>query len=253
MKSIRIRGMAIEKGVNENYMEKKVILAIDDEPHIQELLEYNLTKAGFLVLRADTGERGLELLGSAQVDLVLLDCMLPGMDGMEVLRRIRDEEKLCRLPVMMLTAKGEEIDKVLGLELGADDYLSKPFGIRELEARIKALLRRSGSNSERIRSKEHFQAGDLVINHEAREVTLQGLLVTLSRKEYELLHLLITHPNRVFTREQLLEQIWGYAYLGETRTVDVHIRSLRKKLEENPEKPRYIQTVRGIGYKFTKQ
>ena len=182
-----------------------------------------------------------------------MDCMLPGMDGMEVLRRIRDEEKLCRLPVMMLTAKGEEIDKVLGLELGADDYLSKPFGIRELEARIKALLRRSGSNSERIRSKEHFQAGDLVINHEAREVTLQGLLVTLSRKEYELLHLLITHPNRVFTREQLLEQIWGYAYLGETRTVDVHIRSLRKKLEENPEKPRYIQTVRGIGYKFTKQ
>jgi len=233
-------------------MEKKIILTIDDEPHILELLEYNLAKAGYKVLRAETGEKGLEVLRSAQVDLVLLDCMLPGMDGMEVLREIRADLQLSLLPVMMLTAKGEEIDKVLGLELGADDYLSKPFSLRELEARVKALLRRSALTHRGTQPKEQFQSGGLVVNHEAREVTLHGTPVILSRKEYELLHMLITHPNQVFTREQLLEQIWGYDYFGETRTVDVHIRSLRKKLEKNPEQPEYIRTVRGIGYKFVK-
>lgn len=233
-------------------MEKKIILTIDDEPHILELLEYNLAKAGYKVLRAETGEKGLEVLRSVQVDLVLLDCMLPGMDGMEVLREIRADLQLSLLPVMMLTAKGEEIDKVLGLELGADDYLSKPFSLRELEARVKALLRRSALTHRGTQPKEQFQSGGLVVNHEAREVTLQGTPVILSRKEYELLHMLITHPNQVFTREQLLEQIWGYDYFGETRTVDVHIRSLRKKLEKNPEQPEYIRTVRGIGYKFVK-
>lgn len=233
-------------------MEKKVILTIDDEPHILELLEYNLAKAGYKVLRAETGEKGLEVLRSVQVDLVLLDCMLPGMDGMEVLREIRADLQLSLLPVMMLTAKGDEIDKVLGLELGADDYLSKPFSLRELEARVKALLRRSALTHRGTQPKEQFQSGGLVVNHEAREVTLQGTPVILSRKEYELLHMLITHPNQVFTREQLLEQIWGYDYFGETRTVDVHIRSLRKKLEKNPEQPEYIRTVRGIGYKFVK-
>lgn len=186
------------------------------------------------------------------MDLVLLDCMLPGMDGMEVLREIRADLQLSLLPVMMLTAKGDEIDKVLGLELGADDYLSKPFSLRELEARVKALLRRSALTHRGTQPKEQFQSGGLVVNHEAREVTLQGTPVILSRKEYELLHMLITHPNQVFTREQLLEQIWGYDYFGETRTVDVHIRSLRKKLEKNPEQPEYIRTVRGIGYKFVK-
>lgn len=233
-------------------MDKKIILTIDDEPHILELLEYNLTRAGYRVLQADTGEKGLELLRSTQVDLVLLDCMLPGMDGIEVLREIRGASGLSALPVMMLTAKGEEIDKVLGLELGADDYLTKPFGIRELEARVRALLRRSGQSQREVRPEERFVAGELTINHAAREVTLHGLLVVLSRKEYELLYLLVTNPNRVFTRDQLLEQIWGYEYFGETRTVDVHIRSLRKKLEQDPEQPRYIHTVRGIGYKFVK-
>lgn len=233
-------------------MGKKVILTIDDELHIRELLEYNLTKAGYEVLGAETGEKGLELLRTAQVDLVLLDCMLPGMDGVEVLRRIRAGSELSSLPVMMLTAKGEEIDKVLGLEMGADDYLSKPFGIRELEARVKALLRRSSSEKMDVQPEETLQIGDLAINHAAREVKLQGKPVPLSLKEYELLYLLVSHPNRVYTREQLLEQIWGYAYSGETRTVDVHIRNLRKKLEQDPEKPEYIRTVRGIGYKFVK-
>ena len=238
--------------MKETSMEKKIILTLDDEPHILELLEYNLAKAGYKVLRAETGEKGLEVLRSAQVDLVLLDCMLPGMDGMEVLREIRADLQLSLLPVMMLTAKGDEIDKVLGLELGADDYLSKPFSLRELEARVKALLRRSALTHRGTQPKEQFQSGGLVVNHEAREVTLQGTPVILARKEYELLHMLITHPNQVFTREQLLEQIWGYDYFGETRTVDVHIRSLRKKLEKNPEQPEYIRTVRGIGYKFVK-
>lgn len=233
-------------------MGKKVILTIDDELHIRELLEYNLTKAGYEVLGAETGEKGMELLRTAQVDLVLLDCMLPGIDGVEVLRRIRASSEFSSLPVMMLTAKGEEIDKVLGLEMGADDYLSKPFGIRELEARVKALLRRSSPEKMEVQPDVTLQVGYLSINHVAREVRLQGTPITLSLKEYELLYLLASHPNRVYTREQLLEQIWGYAYSGETRTVDVHIRNLRKKLEQDPEKPEYIHTVRGIGYKFVK-
>lgn len=233
-------------------MGKKVILTIDDELHIRELLEYNLTKAGYEVLGAETGEKGMELLRTAHVDLVLLDCMLPGIDGVEVLRRIRASSEFSSLPVMMLTAKGEEIDKVLGLEMGADDYLSKPFGIRELEARVKALLRRSSPEKMEVQPDATLQVGYLSINHVAREVRLQGTPITLSLKEYELLYLLASHPNRVYTREQLLEQIWGYAYSGETRTVDVHIRNLRKKLEQDPEKPEYIHTIRGIGYKFVK-
>lgn len=233
-------------------MGKQVILTIDDEQHIRELLEYNLTKAGYKVLGAETGEKGLELLKKAQVDLALLDCMLPGIDGVEVLRRIRADSMLASLPVIMLTAKGGEIDKVLGLEMGADDYLSKPFGIRELEARVKALLRRSTPGKMEVQSEPKLLAGDLEIDHGAREARLRGESVTLSLKEYELLYLLASHPNRVYTREQLLEQIWGYAYLGETRTVDVHIRNLRRKLERIAKKPEYIQTVRGIGYKFVK-
>ena len=233
-------------------MGKQVILTIDDEQHIRELLEYNLTKAGYKVLGAETGEKGLELLKKAQVDLALLDCMLPGIDGVEVLRRIRADSMLASLPIIMLTAKGDEIDKVLGLEMGADDYLSKPFGIRELEARVKALLRRSTPGKTEVQSEPKLLAGDLEIDHGAREARLRGEPVTLSLKEYELLYLLASHPNREYTREQLLEQIWGYAYLGETRTVDVHIRNLRRKLERIAKKPEYIQTVRGIGYKFVK-
>lgn len=230
----------------------KKILAIDDEPHILELLEYNLTKAGYEVRKAETGEAGLKILEAEQIDLVLLDCMLSGIDGMEVLKRIRASREFASMPVMMLTAKGEEIDKVLGLEMGADDYLSKPFGIRELEARVKALLRRSSRESAEKPADEKLCVGELELNYTAREVTLQGKPVVLSLKEYELLHLLVSHPSRVYTREQLLEQIWGYTYSGETRTVDVHIRNLRRKLEQNPEEPQHICTVRGIGYKFVK-
>ena len=231
-------------------MAKKIILTIDDEEHIQDLLEYNLEKNGYEVLRAETGEKGLAILKNMQVDLVLLDYMLPGMDGIEVLKNIRSSQELVTLPVIMLTAKGEEFDKVLGLEMGADDYLSKPFGIRELLARIKALLRRSSLEKIETQPEEKLLIGELVINNTAREVTVGGEPITLSLKEFELLYLLASHRNRVFTREQLLELIWGYEYSGETRTVDVHVRNLRKKIEPDPEQPQYIQTVRGMGYKF---
>jgi len=231
-------------------MIKKVILTIDDEEHILDLLEYNLEKNGYEVLRADSGEKGLAVMKAAQVDLVLLDHMLPGMDGMEVLRQIRSDKALERLPVIMLTAKGEEIDRILGLEMGADDYISKPFSVRELLARVKALLRRSCQEHAELQTEEKLILGDLVINNTAREVTVSGELITLSMKEFELLHLMAGSRNRVFTREQLLELVWGYEYSGETRTVDVHIRNLRKKIESDPEKPQYIQTVRGMGYKF---
>ena len=231
-------------------MAKKVILTIDDEEHILDLLEYNLEKGGYAVLRAETGEKGMQVLKNTQVDLVLLDYMLPGMDGLEVLKAIRLQEGLAKLPVIMLTAKGEEIDKVLGLEMGADDYISKPFGIHELMARVKALLRRAGMETVEATQEETILVGDLLINNTAREVRIKGEPVALSLKEFELLHLFATHRNRVFDRDQLLELIWGYEYSGETRTVDVHIRNLRKKIEQDPDHPAYIRTVRGVGYKF---
>lgn len=231
-------------------MAKKVILTIDDEEHILDLLEYNLEKNGYEVLRAETGEKGLAILKTMQVDLVLLDYMLPGMDGIEVLKSLRADKNLSAMPVIMLTAKGEEIDKVLGLEMGADDYISKPFGIRELLARVKALLRRSSLEKIESEPEDKITAGDLIINNTSREVYMDGKPVFLSLKEFELLYLLASHRNRVFTREQLLELIWGYEYSGETRTVDVHVRNLRKKIEKDPDHAQYIQTVRGMGYKF---
>ncbi|MCI8418321.1 MAG: response regulator transcription factor [Lachnospiraceae bacterium] len=236
-------------------MEKKVILVVDDEEHILDLLEYNLQKENYAVLRAGDGEQGLKLLREEQVDLVLLDWMLPGIDGMEVLRQIRREKRFLHLPVIMLTARGEEIDKVLGLELGADDYISKPFGVRELLARVKAHLRRSAwerpqAQEEAGDAKNILRLGELVVDYGARELWVRGKKVPLSRKEFELLYLLASHRNQVFGREQLLDLIWGYEYMGETRTVDVHIRNLRRKIEEEPEQPIYIQTVRGVGYKL---
>ena len=230
-------------------MAKKVILTIDDEEHILDLLEYNLEKNGYEVLRAETGEKGLAILKTMQVDLVLLDYMLPGIDGIEVLKSLRADKNLSAMPVIMLTAKGEEIDKVLGLEMGADDYISKPFGIRELLARVKAQLRRykqfSGGGGSAV-----LTHGDLTLDREGVTVTAAGKPVTVTAREFDILTLLMEHPKKVFTREQLLELIWGYEYSGETRTVDVHVRNLRKKIEKDPDHPQYIQTVRGMGYKF---
>lgn len=214
-----------------------------------ELLEYNLVRNGYDVVRAGTGGEALSVLRDRPVDLVLLDCMMPEMDGLDVLRAIRSDLKLVKMPVILLTARSDEMDKVLGLELGADDYISKPFGVRELLARVKALLRRCEAE-EVSEGAEKIRIGTLVLNEVAREVFVNGCPVTLSLKEFDLLRLLVKNRNRVFTREQLLDQVWGYEYSGETRTVDVHVRSLRKKLEEDPEDPQYIRTVRGVGYKF---
>ena len=230
---------------------KKVILTVDDEEHILELIGYNLEINGYDVLKADSGEAALKLLQSEHVDLVLLDRMLPGIDGIEVLKEIRTDKNLKNLPVILLTAKTEEFDKVVGLEIGADDYIGKPFGIHELIARIKAVLRRAGEGEEEEEAQEEIlELDNLVINYTTRVVTVDGREVELSLKEFELLYLLAGNRNRVFSRDTLLEKIWGYDYMGETRTIDVHIRNLRKKIERDPDNPEHIKTVRGIGYKF---
>lgn len=231
-------------------MSQKTILAVDDEEHILELIAYNLEAGGYRVRKAETGERALEILETDQVDFVLLDLMLPGIDGIEVMKRIRSHPELQRLPIIMLTAKSDEISKVIGLELGADDYLGKPFGVHELLARIKAVLRRTGGELSADNADERLTVGGIIINKSTREVTVDGERVELSLKEFELLYLLVKNRGRVLSRDLLLEKIWGYDYLGETRTVDVHIRNLRKKIEADDNHPCYIKTVRGIGYKF---
>jgi two-component system, OmpR family, alkaline phosphatase synthesis response regulator PhoP len=230
----------------------KTILAVDDEEHILELLAYNLERDGYHVIKAETGEEALDLLDKEKVDIVLLDWMLPGIDGIEVLRRIRANKALRTLPVIFLTAKGDEISKVVGLEVGSDDYLVKPFGVHELLARIKAVLRRSESSFEieEAEKEEKIVIDYLEINRARRTVSVKGVPVELSYKEFELLYLLAKNRGIVFTRDNLLEKVWGYDYIGETRTVDVHVSNLRKKIEQDESHPVYIKTVRGMGYKF---
>lgn len=234
-------------------MSAKTILAVDDEEHILELLDYNLVTAGYKVLKAESGEEALTVLEQNPVDLVVLDLMLPGIDGIEVLRNIRSHAKLKKLPVIILTAKSDEINKVVGLEVGADDYLSKPFGVHELLARIKAVLRRTeGSlSSNDAAGEEKIVIDHIMINKTRRVVLVNGVDVELSLKEFELLYLLAKNRGIVFSRDTLLEKIWGYDYVGETRTVDVHIRNLRKKIEADDNNPIYIKTIRGVGYKFS--
>lgn len=235
-------------------MSKIKILTVDDEEHILELLKYNLEGNGYEVLQATTGEEALALLERTNVDMVLLDLMLPGIDGLQTLREIRQKEKLKGLPVIMLTAKTEEIDTVLGLEMGADDYIGKPFGVHELSARIKAVFRRTAELNQLRNSQpkqdESIHIDDLIIDVTTHEVTIRGEKVELALKEFELINLLARNKGRVFDREILLEKIWGYDYYGETRTVDVHIRNLRKKIELDDKNPKHIKTVRGVGYKY---
>lgn len=233
---------------------KKTVLTVDDEQNILELLKYNLEKNGYIVLQAETGEAALELLKNHVIDIVLLDLMLPGIDGLEVLKVIRKSEQLKGIPVIMLTAKNEEIDNVLGLEMGADDYMGKPFGVHELLARIKAVFRRTDELTKirgMVEEEGVIKIGQLMINKFTYEVVVGGQVIELPLKEFELLYLLAKNKGRVFDREYLLEKIWGYEYFGETRTVDVHIRNLRKKIEVDDSNPIYIKTVRGIGYKFS--
>jgi two-component system alkaline phosphatase synthesis response regulator PhoP len=227
------------------------ILAVDDEEHILELISYNLKKNGFLVTTAESGESALEIIKREPMDLVLLDIMMDGMDGIEVLKEIRADEETKNLPVILVTAKSEEIDKVLGLEMGADDYLAKPFGVRELAARMKAVLRRSvrAESAEKKQEREAF-SGKFKIDREKREVLVDGQAVDLALKEFDLLYFLVQNTGVVVSREQALEHVWGYDFFGETRTVDVHVRNIRRKLEEKGMHPDCIKTVRGVGYKF---
>ncbi|KJS21640.1 MAG: hypothetical protein VR72_09910 [Clostridiaceae bacterium BRH_c20a] len=219
------------------------ILVVEDDPNIRELLQYNLKKEGFEVKTAEDGEKGLEEIETKWPDLVILDLMIPYRDGLEICRIMRSKRELAHIPVIILTAKGEEIDRVLGLEMGADDYVTKPFSTREIIARVKALFRRVHAiekNEEGI-----LIRGRLTINLENYEVILGDKKIDFTPKEFQLLYLLASRPGKVFTRDFLLEQIWGYEYLGDSRTVDVHIRHLRQKLEDD-----LIETIRGVGYKF---
>ncbi len=222
------------------------VLVIDDEPHIVELVRYNLQQEGFAVSVAYNGREALTRAGSDHPDLIVLDIMLPEIDGIEVCRKIREQS---RVPILMLTARDRELDRVVGLELGADDYVTKPFSPRELVARIRAILRRTGGGVP-LPESEPLQSDGLMLHPETHEVWLSGRPVDLTAKEFEVLKLLMRHPHRVFTRDFLLEHIWGYDYFGSTRTVDMHISRLREKIEDNPATPTYIQTVRGVGYKF---
>ena len=224
------------------------ILAVDDDDSIRELLELQLTRNGYEALTAADGREALDKASGA--DLILLDVMLPGIDGFEICRRLKADPVLRAVPIIMLTAKAEEIDKVLGLELGADDYLVKPFSIRELLARVKAVLRRS-QNSQPA-AEQQLIVGELVLDFQSYTARIGDQRLALTPKEYELLKLLVTNPGRAFLRDELLERIWGYEYYGDTRTADVHIRHLRAKLAAAPELAAGIETVRGIGYRFVR-
>ena len=227
-------------------MAKTRILLVDDDPNIRQLVNLYLEKEGFEVSMADRGDEALKLFRSAPPNLMLLDVMLPGMDGWQVLREAR---KASNIPIIMLTAKDEVFDKVLGLELGADDYIAKPFDMKELVARIKAVIRRYQAPEAQEGSQELVFPG-LTVNIGQYAVTFMGKELEMPPKELELLYFLASHPNQVFTREQLLEQVWGYDYFGDSRTVDVHVKRLREKLGEGEQMGWQIKTVWGVGYKF---
>lgn len=229
-------------------MDAKKILIIEDEKSISDIIKFNLTKEGFAVETAFDGQEGFEKAISEKHDLILLDIMLPIMDGFAVCRKIREKSNV---PILMLTAKEEEVDKVLGLELGADDYITKPFGMRELIARIKANIRRSETADSAKNEPANIQEfGNLAIDMNRYEVRKNDKPLELTLREFELLKYLAERENRVFSREQLLEEVWGYEYYGDIRTVDVTVRRLREKLEDDSSDPKYIMTKRGIGYYF---
>jgi two-component system alkaline phosphatase synthesis response regulator PhoP len=225
------------------------IVIIEDEPDIVQLIRYSFQKDGFQLESFTRGKDGLEYLHRKPADLVLLDIMLPDLDGFEICKRLRADERLKALPVIFLTAKGAEIDRVLGLEIGADDYVVKPFSPRELLARVKAVLRRQGPLAENGAA-ELLEVGELHLDCRTQEVKVRGKAVELSTLEFKLLHFLAAHPGRIFSRDKLLDQVWGQDRFVTPRTVDVHIRRLREKIEEQPDEPRSLLTVRGAGYRF---
>lgn len=228
-----------------------LILIVDDEDVILELVSFNLQKEGFDVVTASDGQEALAKVAASRPDLVVLDWMLPGIDGLEVCRHIRKNPETADIPVIMLTARGEEVDKILGLELGANDYVTKPFSPRELAARIKAHLR-----ARKIVSEPHREKGRVVeqeglyLDADRYLVRKEGKSIEMPPKEFELLFFLAANPGRVFRREDILDKVWGYDYPADTRTVDVHIRHLRQKVEDDADRPKLLLTVRGVGYKF---
>ncbi|MFC4321718.1 response regulator YycF [Litchfieldia salsa] len=224
----------------------KVILVVDDEKPIADILQFNLQKEGYKVICAYDGQKAVEKVEEFKPDLILLDIMLPYKDGMEVCREVR---KKYDMPIIMLTAKDSEIDKVLGLELGADDYVTKPFSTRELLARVKANLRRSNHKTEEEENQSNeIAVGSLIIHPDAYVVSKRGEMIELTHREFELLHYLSKHLGQVMTREHLLQTVWGYDYFGDVRTVDVTVRRLREKIEDSPSHPTWIVTRRGVGY-----
>lgn len=228
----------------------KKILIVDDEKNIVDILKFNLKKEGFTTIEAFDGEQAVELAFSENPDLIILDVMLPKMDGFTVCRKLRQS---LTTPIIMLTAKEEEVDKVLGLELGADDYITKPFSQRELMARIKANIRRTAMEEvAATRAANIIQAKDLVIDCDRYEVKRDGKVIELTLREFELVKFLAMYPGQIFTRETLLEKVWGYEYYGDVRTVDVTVRRVREKLERDPSNCEYILTKRGVGYYFDK-
>ncbi len=227
--------------------DSSTILLVDDEDSIQKLLAYPLEREGYRVLQARDGEEALTRFASEHVDLVVLDIMLPKLDGLEVCKRLRAESEV---PIIMLTARDDELDKVLGLELGADDYITKPFSIREFRSRVRALLRRASVSRQVEEGGDLISAEGLTIDLARRAVEVGGERVQLTYVEFELLRILASHPGRVYSRRMLLEALWGGADYREPRTIDVHVRHLREKLERDPAEPEYILTVRGVGYRF---
>lgn len=236
------------------------VLVVDDEPALVEAVGYSLRREGYAVTATAAGDAALALARAERPDLVILDIMLPGLDGLQVCRALRAESTV---PILLLSARGEEVDRVLGLELGADDYLTKPFAMRELLARVRAMLRRArmptaaqapvaatGSDEPPIEPADAVVAGDLLIDPARRRVSVGGRALTLKPKEFDLLHHLARHPGIVLSRDALLRRVWGYDYPIDTRTVDVHVRWLRTKIETDPSRPRRIETVRGLGYRF---
>lgn len=228
-------------------MANEKILVVDDEEHIAELISYNLTSNGYKVITANDGNDAVKLAVEEKPSLILLDLMIPGKDGYDVCKDIRSNSEVRNTPIIMLTAKSEELDKILGLELGADDYITKPFSVRELLARVKAVLRRFSISEP---ESNILVFGNLTADFDKREILVNDKKLDLTLKEFELLEILIRNKGKILTRDTLLDKIWGYEYIGETRTVDVHIRYLRKKIELDDKNPKLIETIRGVGYRF---
>ena len=228
---------------------QKRILLVEDDPDIADLLKLHLSDEGHAVDVVDDGDEGLDRALDCRYDLIILDIMLPGTDGFDICRRLRQEK--CHVPILMVTAKTEEVDKVLGLELGADDYITKPFSIREVLARVKAIFRRvEVDQGEGPEGDAPIEFGDLVIDPEKRKVIANGESVDLTSKEYDLLLLFARNPGRAYDRQELLDEVWGYQYSGYSHTVNTHINRLRNKIEPDPSSPTYVKTVWGVGYRF---